>query len=203
MTYERISVARMAGALGAELGKIDLSQPHDPEQLDEVRDALHEYGVIVLRDQDITPEQYLAFAGHFGVILPYPFVQGLPDHPDIVPVLKKEGERVNFGGIWHSDTAYLERPPAISILAAQELPEVGGDTMFCNQYLAYEALSDGMKSYLEGACAENSPLPSWRAAPAMKGKFRIAITRSCELIRKRAARRCSSATRIRCRPWKT
>ena len=156
MPYKRISVSPMAGALGAELGNVDLAQQHDPEQLDEVRNALHEFGIIVLRDQDITSKQYLAFARHFGDILPYPLVQGLPDHPDIVPVLKKEDERVNFGGIWHSDTTYLERPPMGSMLLAKELPPQGGDTIWSNMMMAYETLSDGMKATLDGLIAINS-----------------------------------------------
>lgn len=156
MAYERISVSRMAGALGAQLENVDLAQPHDPKQLDEVRDALHEYGVIVLRDQDITSDQYLAFARHFSDILPYPLVSGLPDHPDIVPVLKREEERVNFGGIWHSDTTYLERPPMGSMLLAKELPPHGGDTIWSNMMMAYETLSGGMKTALEGLIAINS-----------------------------------------------
>ena len=156
MPYKRISVSPMAGALGAELGNVDLAQQHDPEQLDEVRGALHEFGVIVLRDQDITSDQYLAFARHFGDILPYPLVQGLPDHPDIVPVLKKEDERVNFGGIWHSDTTYLERPPMGSMLLAKKLPPQGGDTIWSNMMMAYETLSDGMKATLDGLIAINS-----------------------------------------------
>ena len=156
MAYERISVSRMAGALGAQLENVDLAQPHDPKQLDEVRDALHEYGVIVLRDQDITSDQYLAFARHFSDILPYPLVSGLPDHPDIVAVLKREEERVNFGGIWHSDTTYLERPPMGSMLLAKELPPHGGDTIWSNMMMAYETLSGGMKTALEGLIAINS-----------------------------------------------
>ena len=156
MAYSRITVSRMAGALGAELSNIGLSQAHDPDQLDEVRDALHEFGVIVLRDQNITPERYLAFAQHFGDILPYPLVQGLPDYPDIVPVLKKEDERVNFGGLWHSDTTYLERPPMGSMLLALELPPHGGDTIWSNMMMAYETLSDGMKDMLNGLTAINS-----------------------------------------------
>ena len=156
MAYERISISRMSGALGVELGNIDLSQPHDPEQLNEVRDALYEWGVIILRRQNITSEQYLTFARHFGDILPYPLVMGLPDYPDIVPVLKKEDERVNFGGIWHSDTTYLERPPMGSMLLAKELPPQGGDTIWSNMIMAYETLSDGMKAMLDGLIAINS-----------------------------------------------
>ena len=156
MAYQRISVSRMAGALGAELSGIDLARPHEPAQLDEVERALYQFGVIVLRDQDITSEQFLAFARHFGEVLPYPFVQGLPNHPNIVPVLKKEDERVNFGGIWHSDTAYLERPPMGSMLLAKELPPQGGDTIWSNMMIAHDTLSDGMKLMLANLKAVNS-----------------------------------------------
>lgn len=156
MAYERISVSRMAGALGAELSDIDLSTPLDTECAEEVRNALHEFGVIVLRNQDISPKQYLAFAQQFGDILPYPMVQGLPDFPDIVPVLKKEDETVNFGGLWHSDTTYLEKPPMGSMLLALELPPKGGDTIWSNMMMAYDTLSDGMKEMLNGLIAINS-----------------------------------------------
>lgn len=156
MAYERISFSRMAGALGAELSDIDLSTPLDPECVEEVKNALHEFGVIVLRNQSITPQQYLNFAQCFGEILPYPMVQGLPDFPDIVPVLKKEDEKVNFGGLWHSDTAYLEKPPMGSMLLALELPSKGGDTIWSNMMMAYETLSDGMKEMLDGLIAINS-----------------------------------------------
>lgn len=156
MAYERISVSRMAGALGAELSDIDLSAPLEAECVEEIRNALHEFGVIVLRNQDITPQQYLNFAQYFGDILPYPMVQGLPDFPDIVPVLKKEDETVNFGGLWHSDTTYLEKPPMGSMLLALELPPKGGDTIWSNMLMAYETLSDGMKEMLDGLIAINS-----------------------------------------------
>jgi taurine dioxygenase len=146
----------MAGALGAELLDIDLSTPLDPECVDEVRNALHEFGVIVLRNQNITPQQYLNFAQYFGDILPYPMVQGLSDFPNIVPVLKKEDEKVNFGGLWHSDTTYLEKPPMGSMLLALELPPKGGDTIWSNMMMAYETLSDGMKHMLDGLIAINS-----------------------------------------------
>ena len=61
----------------------------------------------------------------------------------MTPVVKLRHERVNFGGIWHSDTTYLETPPMGTFLAAHKVPEAGGDTLFANMYLAYEALSDG------------------------------------------------------------
>jgi taurine dioxygenase len=86
----------------------------------------------------------------------YPQLRGLPECPLITPVVKLEHERVNFGGIWHSDTAYLERPPLGSMLYALEIPPYGGDTLFANQYLAYESLSDGLKQTLAGLVGINS-----------------------------------------------
>jgi taurine dioxygenase len=86
----------------------------------------------------------------------YPQLRGLAECPLITPVVKLEHERVNFGGIWHSDTAYLERPPLGSMLYALEIPPYGGDTLFANQYLAYETLSDGLKQTLAGLIGINS-----------------------------------------------
>src|SRR5207245_426188 len=102
------------------------------------------------RDQPLTPPQFLGFARRFGEIIEYPFVKGLEEYPEIIPVVKLEHERINFGGVWHSDTAYLDVPPMASMLLAREVPPVGGDTMFANMYLAYETLSDGMKRLLDG-----------------------------------------------------
>jgi alpha-ketoglutarate-dependent taurine dioxygenase len=89
-------------------------------------------------------------------VVEYPFVKGLPEQPEIIPVLKLAHERINFGGVWHSDTAYLDEPPMASMLVAREIPPAGGDTLFANMYMAYDALSDGMKRMLEGLQAVNS-----------------------------------------------
>jgi len=156
MAYETIRITPVAGALGAEIGAVDLSRDLDDAVIGEIRDALHEYLVIFFRDQDITPARHLAFARRFGEILPYPLVKGLDDFPEIVPVLKREHETVNFGGLWHTDTAYLETPPMGSILVARELPPYGGDTLWSNMVLAYESLSVGMKRMLDGLRAVNS-----------------------------------------------
>ena len=106
--------------------------------------------MIFLRDQKATPQQQLAFARKFGEPIEYPQLKGLPESPMITPVVKLEHERNNFGGIWHSDTTYLAVPPMGSMLLAREVPPYGGDTMFANQYLAYDSLSDGLKKSLEG-----------------------------------------------------
>ena len=103
---------------------------------------------MVIRRQSLTPKQYLAFAHQIGIPDIYPFLEGLEGFPEITPILKRENETVNFGGIWHSDTTYQPCPPMATMLYALELPPVGGDTLFANQHLAYETLSNGLKDTL-------------------------------------------------------
>ena len=85
----------------------------------------------------------------------YPFIKGIEGFPEIIPVVKLEHETKNFGGIWHTDTAYLDTPPMATMLIARKVLRYGGDTLFANTYLAYETLSDGMKRMLEGMIAVN------------------------------------------------
>jgi len=150
-----MEIHSVAGALGAEILGVDLARLDDA-LVAGIRRAWLDHLVIFFRDQDLTPAQFLAFARRFGEPIEYPFVKGLDDHPEIIPVLKLAHETVNFGGIWHSDTAYLDAPPMASMLIAREVPPAGGDTEFANMYLAYETLSDGMKRVLEGLVAVNS-----------------------------------------------
>ncbi len=151
-----IGVHPVAGALGAEISGVDLSKELDGATVAALRRAWLEHLVIFFRDQDLPPARLLAVARRFGEPVEYPFVKGLDEAPEVIPVLKLEHERVNFGGIWHSDTAYLDAPPMASMLIAREVPPAGGDTLFANMYLAYETLSDGMKRILDGLMAINS-----------------------------------------------
>jgi len=148
MNAAAIRVARLAGAVGAEISGIDLRQPLPAEQRAAVRRIWLENGVVFLRDQQLTPDQFMAFAQAIGTPVEYPFVNGIAGYPKIIEVKKLEHEKVNFGGVWHTDTAYLERPPMATLLLAREVPPQGGDTMFASQVAAYEALSDGMKRLL-------------------------------------------------------
>ena len=148
-----MEVRRLDGALGAELLGVDLSEDF-PEN--EIRGALLEHQVVFFRDQRLTPAQFMAFARRMGKPIEYPFVRGIDGYPEVIEVKKLEHERHNFGGIWHSDTTYLEEPPMGSMLLARELPPYGGDTLFANQYLAYETLSAGMRRVLDGLTAVNS-----------------------------------------------
>ena len=151
-----IEVKPISGALGAEIAGVDMARDLDDEVVAEVRHALLDHLVIFLRNQKATPQQQLAFARRFGEPIEYPQLKGLPEAPMITPVVKLEHERRNFGGIWHSDTTYLAEPPMGSMLLAREVPPYGGDTMFANQYLAYESLSDGLKETLDGLVGVSS-----------------------------------------------
>jgi taurine dioxygenase len=148
-----VEIRRLAGALGAEILGVDLSRSI-PAQ--EIRQAFLEHQVVFFRDQKLDPAQLMAFARTMGKPIEYPFVKGIPGFPEVIEVKKLELERHNFGGIWHSDTAYLDQPPMGSMLLAREVPPYGGDTEFASQYLAYEALSGGMKQLLSGLKAVNS-----------------------------------------------
>ena len=150
-----MKVRRIAGALGAEIEGVSLKKP-SRALMAELRAAWLEHLVVFFRDQDLTLEEYMAFAEQLGEPIEYPMVKGLEGYPKIIEVKKLEHERVNFGGIWHTDTAYLERPPMASMLLAREIPPFGGDTLFANMYLAFESLSDGMKTLLSGLKGVNS-----------------------------------------------
>jgi taurine dioxygenase len=143
----RLNVQPIAGALGAEITGIDLRRLSD-DDLAGIRRAWLEHLVVFFRDQELSSPEYMAFAKRIGQPIPYPFVRGMAGFPEIIEVKKLEHEKVNFGGIWHTDTAYLEVPPMASMLLAREIPPRGGDTLFANMYLAYEALSAGMKRML-------------------------------------------------------
>src|SRR5258706_2849082 len=151
-----IEVRRIAGALGAEIRGVDLSVPLSESLAKEIRKAFLENLVVFFRDQPLTPDEFMAFAGRIGEPVEYPLVKGIAGYPKIIEVKKLEHERAAFGAIWHSDTAYLEHPPMASMLLAREVPPVGGDTLFANMYLAFDALSDGMKKLLLQLTAINS-----------------------------------------------
>jgi taurine dioxygenase len=150
-----LDIRPIAGALGAEILGVDLRDPR-PDLIAAIRAAWLEHLVVFFRDQALSADQFLALARAFGEPIEYPFVKGLAGYPQITPVIKLEHEKMNFGGLWHSDTAYLERPPMATMLIARETPSRGGDTLFANMHLAYETLSDGMKRMLDGIVVVNS-----------------------------------------------
>ena len=150
-----IRVEPMA-SLGAEISGVDLARELDDSTLAEIRQAWLAHGVIFFRDQRLGPDEFLAFARRIGTPAEYPFVPGIDGYPEIIAVTKLPHETVNFGGIWHSDTAYLELPPTGTLLLAREVPASGGDTLFADMYAAYEALSPALRRELEKLRAVNS-----------------------------------------------
>ena len=150
-----MKVQRIAGALGAEITGIDLRRLGEAE-VAEIRRTWLEHLVVFFRDQGLSAEEFMAFARRIGRPIEYPFVRGIAGFPEIIEVKKLEHEKLNFGGIWHSDTAYLEVPPMASMLLAREVPPRGGDTLFANMYQAYETLSEGMKRLIAPLVAVNA-----------------------------------------------
>jgi taurine dioxygenase len=150
-----MKVRRIAGALGAEVEGVDLGNP-TKDLVASIRAAWLEHLVLFFHDQPLTLDQYMGFAQQLGEPVEYPMVPGLVGYPKVIEVKKLEHERVNFGGIWHTDTAYLESPPIGSMLLAREVPPFGGDTLFSNMYLAFDSLSAGLKNLLIDLKAVNS-----------------------------------------------
>jgi taurine dioxygenase len=150
-----IEVEPLAGAIGALITGVDLADLDD-DTVAEIRRAWLAHLVVFFRDQHLDPDAFVAFARRLGEPVEYPFVKGLDSHPEIIAVDKLPHETVNFGGIWHSDTAYLEEPPMATMLLAREVPPFGGDTLFASMYAAYDSLSPGLRRVLDELQAVNS-----------------------------------------------
>jgi taurine dioxygenase len=147
---------RLSPAVGAEALGVDLSRPLSDSLVADLRAAWLDAGVLFFRDQNLTSDQFLALAHRFGEVSDYPFLKGLPGHPQLTAVVKLPHETVNFGGVWHTDTAYLPAPPMATLLIAREVPPAGGDTLFASQVAAYEALTAEMKARLAPLRAVNT-----------------------------------------------
>ena len=154
--YSHFEALPMAGALGAEIVGLDLSQSLDERTIAELRRALLDHLVIFFRDQRLSVEQHKAFGRRFGTLNVHPQYVPLDGDPEIFPVVKDPTDRDNIGSVWHSDVTFLEAPALGSVLYGIEIPTTGGDTLFANQYLAYESLSEGMRNMLDGLSAWHS-----------------------------------------------
>jgi alpha-ketoglutarate-dependent taurine dioxygenase len=156
MASNHLEIRPLAGCAGAELGGIDLSQTLTDAAETDIRAALATYGVIVFRDQSLSPEQHIALARRFGPINVNRFFAHAEGYPEIALVVKEPEQTVNIGGGWHTDHSYDQEPALGSMLYAREVPAFGGDTMFASMYAAHDALSDGMKAMLSTLRAVHS-----------------------------------------------
>jgi taurine dioxygenase len=154
--YALIDVRPFTATLGAEIGGVDLSVKLSQAVVDEIERAFLDFGVVFFRDQQLTPEQHIAFAERFGRIDINRFFRAVDLYPQIAEVRKEADQKSNIGGAWHTDHSYDQIPAKGSLLYAREIPPVGGDTLFSSMYAAYEALSPGLQRTLEGLKALHS-----------------------------------------------
>ena len=158
-----MEIKKLCPVLGAEVRGLDLAKPLEDDAFARLRQTWLEHdGLLVIRDQDLTPAQHVAFSRRFGplfgeadqfqeTVLEYL----LPGEPAVFRVSNKvkdgrpEG-RPKAGNYWHSDVSFRAHPAQASLLYAIELPASGGDTLFANMYAAYSTLSDGMKRVVGG-----------------------------------------------------
>ena len=167
--YETIGVDRLTPIIGAEISGIDLAGPLSNRTVDELHRALAENLVIFFRDQNITPQQHLAFGRLFGDLHVHPAAPHEPGEPALMKIhADKDSPRAN-GEEWHSDVSCDAEPPMGSILHIKQCPPHGGDTLFASMYAAYDALSDRMKSYLDGLTAVHDGEPVYRGLYAHSG----------------------------------
>ena len=123
--YKTIDATPLSPALGAEISGIDIERGVDDEQFAELRQAFVDYSVIFLHDQDMTPDQHIAFAERWGKINVNRFFKATDTHPVIAEVRKEAHQKTNIGAAWHTDHSYDQRPAMGSILYAREVPSVG------------------------------------------------------------------------------
>ena len=150
-----MQVETLTPHLGAKVHGLDLSASLTDDQFSEIKELITRYGLLVFPGQNLTQEHHKRFAAMFGELHVHPMHHTRPDiDPHILTVKTDKNSAYTAGNGWHTDVTCDERPPAFSALYMKEVPECGGgDTLFANMYLAYELLSDSMKSFLGGLTA--------------------------------------------------
>lgn len=148
MRNSQIEVRPIAGSIGAEIHNVDVSQDLDQATIADIRQALLEHCVIFFRNQRLDSERHKAFTRRFGELYIHPNYRGMQADPEIVVITREPGDKHIVGEDWHADTTMVTAPPMGAILYAVEVPPYGGDTLFANQYQAYESLSQGMQRLL-------------------------------------------------------
>jgi len=147
--YAHIAVKPLASSMGAEIIGVDLANVDDA-QFDDIAEALYRHKMVYFRDQKLSLEEQENYTLRFGEFGVDAYTPGMPGHPNVQRVLKEADEKsaVIFGGSWHTDSPFLERPPAISLLYGLDIPPFGGDTLWANTVRAYTTLSETMKNML-------------------------------------------------------
>ncbi|MEJ2132052.1 MAG: TauD/TfdA family dioxygenase [Gammaproteobacteria bacterium] len=148
-----MDVRRIAAPLGARVENLDVRDVDDACWA-ELNRLFCEFHVLVFPRQELTPEAHIAFAERWGRLVRHPYA-GMDSYPDIIE-LRNVGKARDVNQHWHSDMTYNPEPPKLTMLYALEAPEIGGDTAFANQELAYEDLSEGLRTTVDGLRALHS-----------------------------------------------
>ena len=167
---QEISIQPLTGACGALIGNVQIGSDLSNAAFDAIHRAFLDYGAVFFHGQNISLEDQIAFGRRFGALEEHPIVEGMDEHPEIIKVLKPAGASAEFGTGWHSDNSFFEKPSMATILRSEKIPPHGGDTLFANQYLAYESLSGGMKKMIENLTAIHSARGAY-TAPQTKAKY--------------------------------
>jgi taurine dioxygenase len=151
----RLEVESLTPAIGAVIEGARLDGHVSDEEVGEIRGILDEHLVVFFREQSLSPVEQRDFAARFGQLYVHPFYPGTGEAAEIM-VLEHDANRRANTDRWHNDATYLERPPQASLLYAVEIPPLGGDTLWANMYLAYEALSQPLRDFVSGLRAVHS-----------------------------------------------
>ncbi len=145
-----------SGSLGAFIEEVDLTKSLDVEALAQLQKALADYLVVFVRNQPMTLDHLEQLTDQLGGRDTTPYVKPLDDRPYVIRVIKEAHDELNFANAWHSDLSYLPEPPSFTLLHAWDVPVAGGDTLWSNQYMAFEQLSVGLQQTLSGLNAVHS-----------------------------------------------
>jgi taurine dioxygenase len=151
-----LQLRKLSHALGAEVGGVDITRPMSEGEFGEIYRAFLENGILLLRNQQCTREHHIEFSRRFGELDRHDALprDRHPDYPEILMVTNERkadgspGDGAYTGRQWHSDMSFTTHPSLGSLLRSHRIPDVGGDTLFANMTMAYEALSVGMKKLI-------------------------------------------------------
>lgn len=159
MTHATFEIRPLASALGAEVFGLDLSESPGNADINALAGAWLRHSVLVIRDQPITPRQFLAFVRRFGEIVDYPFAASVEGVPELTEIAKLPTDTQAFGSGWHMDMSFRSIPPMGTILHGKEIPPVGGDTCFASLIYAWKTLSETMQRTISGLVAVHESWP--------------------------------------------
>jgi taurine dioxygenase len=166
---ERAVVSPAGGSAGAIVTGLDLSKACGADEVAVLRKALLDHLVVALPEQSLSLDDLERLTDALGGRDLTPFVTPLPDRPYVIRILKEPHEKLNFANAWHTDLSYLPAPPSFTLLYCLQSPPVGGDTVWANQYMAFETLSPGLRETLLALDAVHSAGPAYGTGGYLDG----------------------------------